>query len=253
MRLLALHIRANVVEAFRQPVYWIFSVSFPFVFFLFFGISSGRQIAEESRGAVGGEVTLVQFVLFGVLSVVVFQFGVAVAEERRRPWERTLRVLPAPEMARFGGRIGTAFVFSLLAMVPVSILAVATTEVKLGPADWLLLAAATLAGAIPFGLAGIALGYATSPKAALPIANIGYLLLSFMGGLFIPLQFMPGFVQVIGVYVPTRHYHQFVGGLVTGYPQGGWQLPGLYLVGWTIFFGLLAAWAYRRDEGARYR
>lgn len=252
MSLLVMHVRMNVLEALRQ-VYWVFSVAFPFVFFLFFGISNGRRVYEESGGVVGGETILTQFMLFGVLSVVVFQFGVNIAEERRQPWERTLRVLPAHEVVRLGGRVGTALFFSLLAMIPVSILAVATTTVLLDAGAWALLVLTTLAGAIPFAMAGFALGYATAPKAALPIANIGYLLLSFMGGLFIPLQMMPNFVQAIGTYLPTRHYHQFVGGLVTGYPEGGWQLPGLYLVGWTVLFGLLAAWAYRRDEGVRYR
>lgn len=253
MSLLVVHVRMNVLEALRQPVYWIFSVSFPFVFFLFFGISNGRRAYEESGGAVGGEFILVQFLLFGVLSVVLFQFGVGVAEERRQPWERTLRTLSAHEVVRFGGRVGTALFFSLVAMLPVSLLAVATTEVQLAAGGWALLVLTTLAGAIPFAMAGFALGYATAPKAALPIANIGYLLLSFMGGLFIPLQLMPGFVEEIGAYLPTRHYHQFVGGLVTGYPEGNWQLAGLYLAGWTVLFGLLAAWAYRRDEGVRYR
>ncbi|MQA83169.1 MAG: ABC transporter permease [Streptosporangiales bacterium] len=253
MSLLVVHLRTNVVETLRQPIAWIFSVSFPFVLFLFFGMTNARQVTEQTRGAVGGEAILTPFLLFGVLSVVLFQFGVGLAEERRLPWERTLRVLPAPEVVRFAGRVGTALFFSVLAMVPVSILAVATTDVRLDAAAWALLVLATLAGAIPFGLAGIGLGYATSPKAALPIANIGYLVLSFMGGLFVPLDFMPNFVQEIGTYLPTRHYHQFVGGLVSGYPQGGWQLPGLYLVGWTLLFGALAAWAYRHNEGVRYR
>ena len=259
-RLALRHARANTVELFRQPGYWLPSVLLPALFFLFFGITGARAVGEDPRAqaaGLGSEVVVTPFLLFGLIGVVFFQFGVGIAEERRQPWETTLRVLPLPASARFAGRVLTALVFCTAAIACVGVLALATTQVRLTAADWAPWLASVLAGAVPFGLMGLTLGYAATPKAALPIANIGFLLLSFGGGLFVPPEALPSFVAAVTPYLPTNHYLRFALGSIDGNEASGlpagWLVPGLYLLGWTVLFALAAALAYRRDEGVRYR
>jgi hypothetical protein len=62
-----------------------------------------------------------------------------------------------------------------------------------------------LGGAIPMALFGIAIGYWAPSTAALPVANIFYLALSFGGGLFVPPRSMPGFLDAFSRVLPTRH------------------------------------------------
>jgi ABC-2 type transport system permease protein len=247
MNLVWTHVRTGVVEFARMPQYWVPSMAFPTIFFALFGITN----AVEPADGVGNEVLLANFLCFGLLTIMFFQFGVGIADDRRQPWEVTLRVLPASGAVRFAGRVGVALVFSVAALIPAIVLAAVTTELRLSALEWPAFLAALLLGAVPFGLMGITLGFAASPKAALPIANLGFLGLSFLGGLFVPLEGLPGFVRDLAPWLPSRHYLNLVYASV----GAGDDLvtPALYLVGWTVLFLVLAVLVYRRDEGVRYR
>jgi ABC-2 type transport system permease protein len=256
MMLALAHAKANTRELLRQPGYWAPSVAFPALFFVFFGIRAADEVARflPPQLGLGSEVVLTPFLLFGVLSIMFFHFGVGIAEERRMPWERTLQVLPVSGMQRFAGRVLTALVFSVASLVPVMAIAMTTTQLGLDASEWPVWLGAIALGGVPFGLMGIALGYLTSPKAALPIANIGFLLLSFLGGLFVPLEDLPSWVRATAPFMPTRHWLDFALGVIGGREDGGgWQVPGLYLLVWALVFGVVAVVAYRRDEGVRYR
>jgi ABC-2 type transport system permease protein len=250
--LLLAHVRVGCLELLRQPQYWLPSLSFPFFFFALFGISGAPQVVAQLPPGLGSEVILAQFLCFGLLTIMFFQFGVGIAEDRRQPWEVTLRALPASGAVRFGGRVGVALVFSFLAVIPVSLLAALTTELRLSPAEALIMLAAVLLGAIPFGLMGITLGFAASPRAALPIANLAFLGLSFLGGLFLPADALPDVVAAITPWLPSRHYLDAVQAS-TGGPSTELVRPALYLLGWAAVFLAAAVAVYRRDEGARYR
>jgi ABC-2 type transport system permease protein len=257
MRLALTHAKANTVELMRQPQFWVPSIGFPLLFFALFGLNASEQVAANvPEGAdTGGEVVLAQFMLFGVLSVMFFQFGAGIAEERQLPWERTLRVLPLSASTRFLGRVGAAMVFSVASAVPVLIFAAVATTLRLDPIEWLPYLAAVFVGAIPFGLMGITVGYTTTPKAAIPIANIGFLLLSFVGGLFVPIEILPELLQEVNPFMPTDHWLDFTLGVVDRRPDsdaGSWILPAVYLAGWTAVSLAAAAFAYRRDLVRRF-
>jgi len=254
VKLALAHARAGTIELFRQPQFWVPSLAFPAIFFVLFGVSAADRVVPFLPPGLGGEVIVAQFLCFGVLSIMFFQFGVGIAEERRLPWETTLRVLPVTGAVRFSARVLVALVFSIGSLVPVLILAAATTPLRLGPGSWLVYLGAVLLGAIPFGLMGITLGYAASPKAALPIANIAFLLLSFLGGLFVPVDDLPTFVGQAAPYLPSRHYLDLVLGVIDGREdRGSWERPALLLAGWAAAFLAAAVWVYRRDQGIRYK
>ncbi len=254
MSLVLAHARAGVIELVRQPQFYVPSLAFPAMFFVLFGISAANEVVEFLPPELGSEVILAQFLCFGVLGIMFFQFGVGISEERRMPWEATLRVLPVGGPTRIAARVLVAALFSLAALVPVLLIAAFTTELRLSGLGWVVYLGAVLLGAVPFGLMGITLGYAATPKAALPIANIGFLLLSFLGGLFVPLQELPDVVGRVAPYLPTRHYLDAVLGAIDGREdRGGWQQPALFLAGWTVVFLVTAVLVYRRDQGIRYR
>ena len=60
----------------------------------------------------------------------------------------------------------------------------------------------------------------------------------------------PGFVEDIAPYLPTGGAVRLMWAAVGDYPLEFW--PTVALAGWTAFFGALAVWAYRRDEGRRF-
>ena len=63
---------------------------------------------------------------------------------------------------------------------------------------------ALLVGTVPFAFLGIALGYWAPAEAALPIANLLYLVLAYAGGLWIRPSGLPAAVAAVSPYLPTR-------------------------------------------------
>ena len=57
---------------------------------------------------------------------------------------------------------------------------------------------------MPFVLLGLAIAYWTSPKTALPVANVLYMLLSYAGGLWTGPGDLPHAVSVISPTPPER-------------------------------------------------
>ena len=244
MRLVLLHTRAATVELVRYPTFSVPTLCFPALFFLLF-------VAPQDDHDADPTLLLASFAGFAVLGVSFFQFGVGIAAERESPWERYVRTLPIPLRVRFAARALSAALFGLLAAALVAVAALATTAAALAPLRWLALAAALGAGAIPFALLGIALGYWASPRSALPTANLLYLVLAFLGALWTTPRHLPGSVDGVSPFVPTRQFGNALWSAAEGHlwrPRD-WAL----LAGWAAVFAALAAWGYRRDEGRRYR
>jgi ABC-2 type transport system permease protein len=243
VRLVRVYVRASRLELLRHPAFSVPSLAFPAMFFLFFvAPRAGRDDADFFLASYAG---------FAVLGIAFFQFGVGLAGERASPWEVYLRTLPAPTLVRLFGRVLSALEFALAAVLLVAVAAVATTEVGLAPVRWLELAVTLALGAIPFGLLGIAIGYWASPKAALPLANVLYLGLSYAGGLWTRPGDLPDAIASFSPYLPTRQYAEALWNAVLGRPWSG--AHWLYLTLYALAFAALAFAGYRRDEGQRYR
>jgi ABC-2 type transport system permease protein len=242
MRLVLLHARASMLELLRYPGFSVPTLGFPALFFLLF--VAPRTDADPN-------LLLASFAGFAVLAVAFFQFGVGIAAERESPWERFVRTLPLHPRVRFAARILSAAPFGLGSAALVVATALGTTDASLPPLRWVALAAALAFGSVPFALLGIALGYWTSPRSALPTANVLYLVLSFLGALWTTPAHLPESIASLSPLVPTRQFGNVLWGAARGHL---WQpRDWLLLLGWTTAFAVLAAWGYRRDEGRRYR
>jgi ABC-2 type transport system permease protein len=135
--------------------------------------------------------------------------------------------------------------------VPLVLIAWLLTAATLPPSRLALAAAALLAAGVPLFAIGISIGYSLSTKAAMAVAQSLLLPLAFGGGLFLPPNMFPGWLDAISTWLPTRAGRDLVVTATTGA-----ALPGttvLVLAGWTLLTGSLAVWAYRRDEGRRFR
>jgi ABC-2 type transport system permease protein len=110
---------------------------------------------------------------------------------------------------------------------------------------------AWVAAGLPFLGLGLAIGYRLSSKAALAVANVLLLPLAFGGGLFLPPQLFPGWLDTASTFLPSRAGRDLLVGTVTGDTIP--MLSIAVLLAWTALALGLAVLAYRRDEGQRFR
>ena len=144
-----------------------------------------------------------------------------------------------------------AAAFAAASAAVVVAVAAAVTPVSLTPLEWLALAAALMAGTAPFALLGVAIGYWAPPRAALPLANLLYLGLSYAGGLWFRPERLPAAAEHVSSLLPTRALADVLAATALG-KAPPWR-PSVALVAFAAAFGALAAWGYRRDAGRRYR
>jgi ABC-2 type transport system permease protein len=243
LTLVRAHTRVALLDLFRSPSYVVPTVVFPAMFFALFDLQIARTQAAIADFAA------LAFIAWSIVGVAVYQFGVGIAQERGRPWERYQRTLPVSTPVRFASRVISALVFGFLAAACVAAVARVFTPIDLAPVQWLQVGLYGFAAGVPFVLFGIAIGYWSPARAAVPIATACNLLLAYAGGLWMPPQYLPEAVARISPFLPTRQFADLLWS-VTG---GGFPTPALAgLTLYALLFGALALWGYRRDEGTRY-
>ncbi|ADG76322.1 ABC-2 type transporter [Cellulomonas flavigena DSM 20109] len=244
--LAALHARYQVLETVRVPIAVLGNLLFPALALLFFVIPQS-SITQHPLASVAA---IAQLGTFAIMSACLFTHGAGVAEDRAQPFDTFVRTLPARPGPRLAGRVLNGLLWAYLALVPPVLIGALFTAATITPLRALGAVAMVVAVAVPFTLLGLAIGYAMSTKAALAVVQAVLFPLAFAGGLFMPPEVFPRWLDVASQALPSRAARDLVIQVTTGVEGGGLALP--VLLAWTAVFAALAVWAVRRDEGRRF-
>jgi ABC-2 type transport system permease protein len=233
----------------RIPAFSLTNLALPVLFFTFFGLPFARQILPN--GVSLGAYLLASFAAYSVGSVMVYGFGIGVANERGMKIDLLMRATPLPPAIAILAKVINALVFSLLSIVVLILYGIIVGGVRQDPTVWINIVVRLLAGSLPFIALGFAIGYSTGPHAAPAVANLIYLPLSFASGLFMPITQLPGFVQRLAPYLPSYHYGQLAWSAV-GAPSEPFLTSLAWLAGYTALFMAITARAYRREQSLKF-
>jgi len=246
LRLTGLHARYQLTETIRIPIAVIGTALFPSLSLLFFIVP--QPFAQNPGAATTGTA---QLAVFAVMSVCLFSYGVGVAEDRALPWDGYTRTLPVGPLPRLIGRLVNAVAFVILGLVPLVLIAWLLTAATLPFSRLALTLAALLLAGLPLFGIGLSIGYSLSSRAALAVAQSLLLPLAFAGGLFMPPESFPVWLNSVSTWLPTRAGRDLVVSATTGVGLPGTTL--FVLVAWTLLSGACAVRAYLRDQGRRFR
>ena len=249
-RVFALEAKYELLKTLRMPAYAIPTVSFPILFYAFFGLAFGS-------GRMAGPISMPTYLLgtygaFGVIGASLFGFGVGVAIERGQGWVLLKRATPMPPLAYFTAKIFMALTFSLILVLGLFSLGAAFGGVAMPASAWISLGSVLVAGALPFCAFGLALGYFCGPNSAPAIVNLLYLPMAFLSGLWIPVQALPQVLQTLAPALPPYHFSQLALAQLGAQSGPASWVSILYLLGFTAVSLGAAHVGYRRDEGKTY-
>lgn len=247
LRILLAHTRLSVLEAAREPIVIVSTVAFPALVLLCFVVPQ-RAVAGDPAAATAAAG---QIALFSIVSVCLFTYGAGVAEDRQRPFDTFLRTLPTAALPPLAARVVTGIVLSAFGLLPVVLISALLTEATVPWARLPLVGLTLLGCGVPFLVIGFAIGYGLRPKAALAVAQVVLFPLAFLGGLFVPPETFPSWLDTASQATPTRAARDLVVATMTGSDLDATWL--LVLLAWTLAAGALTVWAFRRDEGRRFR
>ncbi len=240
--------RAELIKLLRAPDFVAPVVLLPVVLFALFGSPSIGVVTPE--GLAIGPLLAASFSAYGVLGIVLFTFGEAVAAERGLGWLRLIRATPLPGWAFIAAKVtaGLALVVVfLIVMIPAATL----LGVRMDAIAWLRLGLVVAAGGVALAPIGFVVGYLVRPSAAGAVALLAYLPLSYASGMWTPISELPDVVQRIASFLPTYHLTQLAHAAV-GVPVGDVAGHAAFLAATFVVAGGLAAVAYRRVAARQF-
>jgi ABC-2 type transport system permease protein len=251
LRIYALEAKYELLKQLRLPAYVVPTLAFPLFFYLLFGIALGGRSGSGMPVGISTYL-LATYGAFGVMAATLFGFGVQVALERGQGWMLFKRATPMPPLAYFAAKTLMCLLFGAIIVAALFTLGVTAGGVRLSAGTALALAGTLILGALPFCAFGLALGYFAGPNAAPAVVNAIYLPASFCSGLWIPIRFLPGWLQSIARFLPPYHYGQLALRTI-GAGSGEPVARSLAVLALFTALSLAAAWiGFRRDEGRTY-
>jgi ABC-2 type transport system permease protein len=238
--------RYEVIRAFRNRRFFVFSIGFPLVLYLVIAAPNRDQHDFGGSGLDAPLYLMVGLAAFGTMNAVLGT-GARIAAERSTGWNRQLRLTPLSPRAYFRTKVLTAY---LTAMVTIILLyaAGALLGVRIPAVRWIEMTLLMLIGLIPFAALGILIGHLIGLDSIGPAMGGTTALLGLLGGVWFPID-SSGFMHDVAVLLPSywlvQASHVAIGG-------GAWRSTGwLVVAAWSGLVALAAAWAYRRDT-SRY-
>jgi ABC-2 type transport system permease protein len=232
--------RSECLRYMRAPAFMLPIMLLPTMFYLLFGV-----VMNGSAGTDTARYLLVSYGVFGVMSPGLFGFGVSLALERDGGLLTYKRALPMPPGAYLLGKMLMAMAAAAVVIVLLLGMALTMGHVALSLQQCALLLLTGVLGVLPFCALGMLIGTLIKGQGAPGMLNLIYLPMSFLSGLWVPLNMLPKALQQIAPIWPSYHLHQ-VGLAALGLQHGGAIRHCVVLAGFATVFFVIAARRLRR-------
>ncbi|MBS0361289.1 MAG: ABC transporter permease [Proteobacteria bacterium] len=186
----------------RTPAFSVPILAMPILFYTFFGVILN---GGGHRPPGFADQMFVGWTVYGVMGPGLFGFGILVAVERNMGLFTFKRALPMPTGAYLAAKLLMAYAFAIVVMAMLVTAGLTLGHVTLDPVKLLTVASVMSLGVIPACAIGLAIGAYAPASSAGAFANIIYLGMAFLSGLFFPLS---GFLHDIRAVWPTYHLAQ---------------------------------------------
>jgi ABC-2 type transport system permease protein len=221
------------IRMLRTRAFSLSVIGFPVMFYLLFGSSNRHNMFAR--------YLMPSYSCMGVVSACLFGIGMGIALERAQGWLELKQASPMPRFAYLAAKTISCAAFALVIVAALVTLGITLGGVTLTAVEALKLAGVVLTGSIPFTAMGLLVALLVPANAGPGVINLIYLPMSFASGFWMPVNYLPHWLQVITPALPTYHLAQLALNIF-GYAQSGsmlihWEA----LAGFTLLM-LGAAW-----------
>jgi ABC-2 type transport system permease protein len=220
----------------------IFTLVMPAVFFLLFGTNAASRTQTAGDGNVTAYI-LVSMAVYGAM-LATTSGGAMVSIERAAGWSRQLRLTPLKPVAYIAIKLVLAMIIGAVS-VAVAFLVGSFAGASMPASDWIECGLLAWLCALVFAAFGLFMGYLLPSENVMQILGPVLAVLSFAGGLFVPVDQLGHTFATIAKFTPVYGV-----GEIARYPlthDGNLWLAALNVVVWTAIFAAGAMWRFRRD------
>jgi ABC-2 type transport system permease protein len=221
----------------------IFTLITPSIFFLLFGLNARYASEPAGHGNVSAFI-LISMALYGAV-LATTSGGAMISIERSQGWSRQLRLTPLSPAAYIATKMLTSLVLGFASVVVVYLVGLFTHKASMPAYLWIVTGLCVWIGSLLFAAFGLFLGYLLPTENVMQFMGFIMMLLSFGGGLFIPLSTYPHLLQVLAKFTPLYGLNQLVHAPLTGGSVDGWW--AVNVLAWLAIFVAGAVWRFRKD------
>lgn len=229
---LAFEIRRTV----RDSKFLLFAVALPVGLYL---LMSDRFVDQ----GLPAPYVMGSIAAFGALKAAL-DAGARTAVERAIGWQRQLRLTPLSGLGYLLAKVSVAMVVALPPVAAVSLTARVVSGVDLPTGDWVAAVLGVWLGTVPFALLGLLIGQFATAQNLQAYQGGVLLVLSFIGGLFIPIETFPKALAAIAKVLPSYWLAQVGHAAALGDGVGP---AALVLTLYALVLGAAVALRYRLD------
>jgi ABC-2 type transport system permease protein len=234
-------LRIELKRMMRNRRTIVFTLILPAALLLSIGGQAGWQ-DKAGSGNVAAYI-LVSMALYGA-ALTAAAGGSMVALERSLGWSRQLRLTPLHPLVYILMKALVALTMGALAITAVNLVGILPGKAEMPTSVWVASAVVTLFCTLTFAALGVFVGYLVPGENVMQILGPGLALLSFLGGVFIPLDQYSAGVRDVAYWTPMYGVAEVARAPLTH------ELPWYAVVNAVVWFGLFvagAAWRMSRD------
>ena len=220
----------------------MFVLVFPVIFFLLFGANSRLRTQTAGSGNVTAYL-VISMAVYGAM-IATTSGGAMVSVERAAGWSRQLRLTPLRPAAYVLTKLMVAMALGVVS-VAVVFLVGSLSSARMPAAVWVETFLLAWGCSLVFAAFGLFMGYLLPSENVMQILGPVLAVLSFAGGLFVPVDQMGSVFAAIAPWMPTYGVGQ-----LARYPlvhDGSLATALVNVVAWTAVFAAGAMWRFRRD------
>ena len=237
------------LKLLRAKTFSLAVIGFPMMFYTLFGLGSKHSV---EGGVHFAKYLLGGYSCFGLVGAALFGIGVGLASELKSGWLDLKRASPMPVPAYLFAKCASAVGFGILIVCILTAMGTVFGGVSLTGVELIKMLGVTVAGSVSFASMGLLLALVIPGNAAPGIVNLIYLPMSYLSGLWVPIQFLPHWLKLIAPALPTYHLAQLMLS-VFGYQEAGSSVAAHCnaLAGFTlVMLGICWMLFSRRERNA---
>lgn len=237
--------KVEVLRILRNPYYVFWSLFMPIAFYIVFTRIFNSAMDDQQLWQAHYLMSMTAFSLMGSA---IMTLGIRLVEEKAQGWSTFMRITPLSDHAYFFAKMVGQTMIHMLSIAVIFTAGAIINGVYLSAVEWLLCGLWLLFGSLPFLALGTLVGTMKRVDTAAGISNMVYMILAIAGGMWMPLEIMPEFVQTIGKWLPSYHFG-----------NGAWQIIRseqpewtnfILLIGYLLLFVVISGYIRRKQEAA---
>lgn len=191
----------DIKRVFRDTKYVLFIIALPVIFYIIYTAIFPKN--ANVNDVPWSEYCLISMIAFGIMGNAINLLGTKIADERKK-WYTYLRVSPVNSIYYVISHVFSYLLISVAFTFLMFVVAYLYKGINLGVLETINIGITLNIGSVVFLIMALLIGRLDSLSQ--PIGTITYLVLSFLGGLWMPVAAMPKFLSQIATFLPSYNY-----------------------------------------------